>query len=93
MAILNSVKQALGVYYSELSKDEELNDIIRGAKSFLEAGGWPSDDLQQDSESPLAVQAIIIYAKMAMNTDPTEMRMNPILVSLIAQARLAREDE
>lgn len=87
MAILTDVKQALGVFYSEENKDAEINGIIAGAKAFLISAGWPSSDLADDAETDMAKQAIIIYAKMAVNTDPTEMRMNPVLVAMIAQAR------
>ena len=87
MAILNDVKQALGIFYSEENKDAEINGIIAGAKAFLIGAGWPSSDLAEDAETDKAKQAVIIYAKMAVNTDPTEMRMNPVLVAMIAQAR------
>lgn len=92
MAILNDVKQALGVFYSEPTKDLEIDAIIQGAKTFLQNAGWPSEDLAADSETPMATQAIIIYAKMAVNTDPAEMRVNPVLVSMIAQARLTSSE-
>ena len=88
MAILTDVKQALAVFYSEPAKDAEISNIISGAKLFLEQAGWPASDLADDEETDLAKQAIIIYAKMAMNTDPTEMRPNPMLVAMIAQARV-----
>lgn len=87
MAILNDVKQALGVFYSEPIKEMEITGIINGAKAFLKQSGWPESDLVTDEEGPLAKQAIILYAKMAINTDPTEMRVNPMLVAMIAQAR------
>ena len=93
MAILNDVKQALGIFYSEANKDAEISNIIAGAKAFLLKAGWPSADLAADSETALAKQAIIIYAKMAINTDPTEMRINPMLVAMIAQARTAPADD
>ena len=86
MAILTDVKQALGIFYSEENKDAEISNIIAGAKAFL-IGAWPSADLADDAETDMAKQAVIIYAKMAVNTDPTEMRMNPVLVAMIAQAR------
>lgn len=88
MAILNDVKQALGIYYTEANKDAEISNIIAGAKAYLIGAGWPSADLAADSETSLAKQAIITYAKMAINTDPAEFRLNPVLVSMIAQARV-----
>ncbi len=87
MAILNDVKQALGIYYTEPIKDMEIKTLIKGAKDFLHSAGVPSADLAEDSETPLVVQMIITYAKMAVNTDPGEMKLNPVLVSMIAQAR------
>lgn len=91
MAILDTVKQALGIYYSEANKDAEISGIISGAKAYLAGAGWPTVDLADDAETPLAIQAITIYAKMAINTDPTELRHNPVLVSMIAQARVVPE--
>ena len=93
MAILNDVKQALGIYYDEVTKNTEVSNVIAGAKAYLIGAGWPSADLAADEETALAKQAIIIYAKQAMNTDPAEMKHNPILVSMIAQARLNTERE
>lgn len=88
MAILNDVKQALGIYYTETNKDAEISNIISGAKALLIGAGWPSSDLAANAETDLAKQAIIIYAKMAVNTDPSEMRVNPVLLGMIAQARV-----
>lgn len=92
MAMLESVKQALGIFYTETSKDLEISQIIEGAKAFLIGSGWPESDLTPDKESDLARQAIVIYAKMAVNTDPVEMKMNPVLVALIAQARAPKPE-
>ena len=93
MAIQNDVKQALGIFYSEVNKDNEIRQIISSAKDFLQKSGWPSEDLAEDAETPTAKQAIIIWAKMSVNTDPAEMRMNPMLVALIAQARASKPTE
>lgn len=93
MAILTEVKQALGIFYSEENKDAEITGIIAGAKAFLIGAGWPSSDLAEDAETDLAKQAIIIYAKMAVNTDPTEYKLNPVLVAMIAQARVTVTEE
>ena len=88
MAILLDVKQSLGIFYDEPTKNAEVSNIIAGAKAFLIGAGWPSADLAADEETPEAKQAIIIYAKQAINTDPAEMKMNPVLVAMIAQARV-----
>lgn len=87
MAILETVKQALGIYYSEPTKDAEITRIINGAKAYFEAAGCPSADLAEGDESDLAVEAIITYAKMAINTDPLELRHNPVLLAMIIQMR------
>lgn len=87
MAILTDVKQALGIFYDEPVKNAEISGIIAGAKAFLLNAGWPSSDLAADEETDLAKQAIITYAKMAVNTDPNEMKINPVLVAMTAQAR------
>lgn len=93
MALLDTVKQALGIYYTEQTKDAEIQNIIDFAKNFLLSAGVPSADLTEGSENPLAVQAIIIQAKMAVNTDPTEMRINPFMVSIIEQLRMTPQTE
>lgn len=93
MAILNDVKRALGIFYSETNKDAEISNIIAGAKGFLLKAGWPSADLAANAETPEAKQAIIIFAKQAINTDPTEMRINPMLVAMIAHARMKPEND
>lgn len=93
MALLDTVKQALGIYYTERNKDAEIQNIIDFAKDYLLSAGVPSADLTEGSENPLAVQAIIIQAKMAVNTDPVEMRINPYLVSIIAQLRTTPQTE
>lgn len=93
MAILTDVKQALGIFYDEPVKNAEISGIIAGAKAFLQNAGWPSSDLTADEETDLAKQAIITYAKMAVNTDPNEMKMNPVLVGMIVQARAIPAEE
>ena len=93
MALLDTVKQALGIYYSETTKDAEISNIIAGAKAFLLGAGVPSSDLADNAETDLVKQMVIIYAKMAVNTDPTEMRLNPVLVAMITQARNQAEVE
>ena len=92
MALFTDVKQALAVYYSEPAKDQEIKNMISGAKSFLESAGVPSSDLAEDEETDLVKQMVIIYCKQAINTDPTEMRMNPVLVAMISQARNAPKE-
>lgn len=91
MALLNDVKLALGIFYDEANKNAEIANMIAGAKAFLLNAGVPSSDLAADKETDLAKQMIIIYAKMAVNTDPAEMKLNPMLAAMIVQARTAPE--
>jgi len=93
MAILDTVKQALAIYYSEPTKDAEVSGIIAGAKAFMLSAGWPSADLTEDAETPEAVQAIINYAKGAINTDPAETKISPIFIAMTVQARAVPEPE
>lgn len=91
MAILDTVKQALGIFYSEPTKDAEVSGIIAGVKAFMLSAGWPSADLAEDAETPEAVQAIINYAKGAINTDPAETKISPIFIAMTVQARTVPE--
>lgn len=91
MAILETVKQALGIFYSEPTKDAEVSGIIAGVKAFMLSAGWPSADLAEDAETPEAIQAIVNYAKGAINTDPAETKISPIFIAMTVQARTATE--
>lgn len=84
---LDKVKQGVGVFYTDPRKDDELAQKIAGAKAFLISAGVPASVLVVDEENPSAIEAIIIYCKMAQNTDPAEMRLNPVLVAIIDQLR------
>lgn len=89
MAMLATIKQRLGVFYSEPFKDAEIAQMIAGAKAFFTNAGVPASALEDDNESAEAIEAIAIWCKMAINTDPVEMRFNSVLVALIDQLRNA----
>jgi len=92
--LLNLVKSRLGIFYSDPAKDAEISQMIAGATAFLKNAGVPDEAFTPDSESPEAVEAIIIYCKMAQNTDPVELRFNPILVAIADHLRtVSTEDE
>ncbi|MHC1772951.1 MAG: hypothetical protein AB9907_14720 [Flexilinea sp.] len=86
--LLNLVKSRLGIFYSDTAKDAEISQMIAGATAFLKNAGVPEAAFTTGSELPEAIEAIIIYCKMAMITDAEEMRINPILVALVAQMRI-----
>lgn len=85
MAMIDKVKPRIGIFYSEASKDTEIRQMIAGAQAFLISGGWPAEDFE--AESAEAVEAVVLYCKMAQNVDPAEMKIHPVLISMIANAR------
>lgn len=89
MAILDDVKPRIGIFYTEITKDAEITNLIAGAKSYLLNAGWPSADLTAGAETDLAREAIIIYCKQGQNTDPDAMNNNSILTAMVLQARSA----
>lgn len=89
MAMLATIKQRLGVFYSEPFKDAEIAQMIAGAKAFFTNAGVPASALEDDNESADVIEAVAIWCKMAINTDPAEMQFNPVLVALIDQLRNA----
>jgi hypothetical protein len=87
MTLLSDVKPRLGVFYSDANKDAEVQGMIDGAIAYFKGAGW---DIS--TPSPLAVEAVILYCKMAQSTDPTQLTNHPVLLSFIAQGRVT-EDE
>ena len=83
MALLEKVKPRVGVFYSDPIKDQEVQTMINGAKAFFRGAGWDVDL----APSPLALEAIILYCKMAQSTDPAQLTNHPVLISFIAQNR------
>lgn len=89
MALLEDVKNRLGVYYSEPAKDLEIQGMIDGATAYFAGAGWEIGP----SPSALAKEAIILYCKMAQSTDPGQLTNHPVLLSFIAQGRAVVDDE
>ena len=50
-SILAGVKQRLGIFYSDATKDAEVSGMIAGAKAFLVSGGWGPSELETDDKS------------------------------------------
>ena len=87
MALLDDVKPRLGVYYSDANKDAEIQGMIDGATAYFRGAGW---DIS--TPDPLAVEAVVLYCKMAQSTDPAQLMNHPVLLSFIAQGRAVVED-
>ncbi len=87
MALIDIVKPRLGIFYSEEGKDTEIKQMISGALAFFKGAGW---DIKAPCSKPLAVEAIVLYCKMAQSTDPAALTNHPVLISMIAQGRSAR---
>jgi hypothetical protein len=58
--------------------------MIDGAVAYFTGAGWNIDSA---SPSALAVEAVILYCKMAQSTDPAALTNHPVLISYIAQGR------
>ena len=89
MALIDSVKPRLGVYYSEANKNAEVQGMIDSATLYFKGAGWDIG-LAPDA---LAIEAIVLYCKMAQSTDPSQLANHPVLISFIAQNRLVVADE
>ena len=84
MALIDSVKPRIGIFYSDTAKNAEIQAMIDGAVAYFSGAGW---DIDSTSPSALAVEAVILYCKMAQSTDPAALTNHPVLISFIAQGR------
>lgn len=89
MTLLNDVKPRLGVFYSEANKDAEMQSMINGAIEYFKGAGWEVDPT---SPTPLAIEAVTLYCKMAQSTDPSQLTNHPVLISMIAQGRSEKNE-
>lgn len=90
MALIDTVRPRIGVYYSETAKNAEVQSMIDGALAYFSGAGWNIDSA---SPSALAVEAVILYCKMAQKTDPAQMINHPVLISFIASGRAEVPDD
>lgn len=90
MTLLEKVKPRIGVFYSEINKDNEVQSIIDGALMYFEGAGW---NIDPSSPSPLAVEALVLYCKMAHPTSAFQITNHPVLTSLIAQGRSEKDGD
>jgi len=84
MALIDKVRPRIGVFYTDEAKDAEVQSMIDGAIDWFKGAGW---NIDPSLPSPLAVEAIILYCKMAQSTDPAQLTNHPVLVAYIAQGR------
>ena len=87
--MLEAVKKRLKIYYYDPAKDEEIQSYIDEATAYLKAAG--AQDFYFDNESPLAIGAVSLYVKMAMEADAQQMKQNPVLLSMISQMKYTPE--
>jgi len=82
MALIDTVRPRLGVFYSDTAKNAEIQSMIDGATMYFAGAGW-------DISTPdaLATEAVVLYCKMAQSTDPGQLQNHPVLLSFIAQGR------
>ncbi len=85
MSLLSDVKPRLGVFYSDASKDAEIQSMIDGATQYFLGAGW---DISTPDD--LALEAVVLYCKMAQSTDPAQLTNHPVLLSFIAQGRVGQ---
>lgn len=84
MTLLEIIKPRIGVFYSEANKDLEILSMIEGALEYFKGAGW---EISTAAPSALAVEAVVLYCKMAQSTDPSLVTNHPVLISMIAQGR------
>lgn len=82
--LLESVKQRIGVFYTDTNKDAEVQGLINAAQEYFAGAGWDTT-----SPTPLAVEAIALFCRMAQSTDPAQLTNHPVLLSFIAQGRVS----
>ncbi len=89
MALIDQVKPRLGVFYSEASKDAEIQGMIDAATEYFKGAGWDIGS----TPSALAIEAVVLYCKMAQSTDAAQLANHPVLISFIAQGRAEVEKD
>lgn len=88
MALIDDVKPRLGVFYSDANKDAEIQGMIDAASEYFKGAGWDIGS----TPSALAVEAVVLYCKMAQSTDPAQLTNHPVLLAFIVQGRVVVED-
>lgn len=89
MTLLEIIKPRLGVFYSEENKNNEIQGMINGALDYFDGAGWK---INPSSPTPLAIEAITLYCKMASPTSAFQLTNHPVLTSMIAQGRSGKNE-
>jgi hypothetical protein len=84
VALIDTIKPKIGVYYSDAVKDADVQGMIDAAILFFEGAGW---DVGSTPDA-LAIEAIALYCKMSQSTDPAALTNHPVLLAMIAQSRI-----
>ena len=82
MTDLEKVKVRINVLYNDPIKDADIQASIDSCRAWIMGGGVSAERL---TESPLAVDAYVLWWKMAQSTDPRAMTRHPVLTSIIKQ--------
>ena len=90
MALLDIVRQRMGIYYSDPYKDAEILQLIEEAKADLISSGWPEAEMEDGSEEGMAVTAIVVHCQLAVG-DIDDARAVRILTGLQTKASLRHE--
>ena len=90
MALIDIVRQRLGIYYSDPHKDAEIEQLIREAKADLISSGWPATEMAEGSEGDMAITAICIHCQQAVG-DIDDDHADRILRGLQTKASLRHE--
>lgn len=92
MALIDIVRQRMGIYYSDPTKDAEITQLIAEAKADLISSGWPASEMTDGSETEMAVTAICVHCQLAVG-DIDEARAVRILIGLQTKASLRHETD
>lgn len=89
MALIDIVRQRMGIYYSDTTKDAEIQQLIDEAKADLVSSGWPEAEMEAGSEKEMAITAICVHCQLAAG-DIDEARAVKILIGLQTKASLRK---
>ena len=90
MALLDIVRQRMGIFYSDPHKDAEIQQLISEAKDDLISSGWPEEEMAEGKEKGMAVTAIVVHCQLAVG-DIDDARAVRILTGLQTKASLRKE--
>lgn len=82
MDVLSEVKARMNKFYDDQVEDATLYSMIKSCRAYMMGGGVPAEALDT---SPLAIDAYVLWARMAENSDPRAMVNHPVIVAIIKQ--------